>query len=233
MRRNPQGSFFASAGPPIPLDEFTDGGKILAPSILAYDNCKLADGIAIVEKSRARRIHVDVMDGVFVPTITFGQGTVRSMASLTDMFLDVHLMVKYPQSLLVSFIEAGASMVTCHREAAIGDFIEILTIARGMGCRIGMAINPTTPVSAVEDFLRDLDLVLVMAVEPGKCGQKFLPIARDKIRRLVELRSKLGCHYEISVDGGINSETLPLTMDAGADIFVVGSAFFADPEHWA
>jgi ribulose-phosphate 3-epimerase len=203
-------------------------GKILAPSILAHDTCRIADGVKLIEKFQAEWIHVDVMDGMFVPDITFGQGLVRDLRKLTNLFLDVHLMVHRPERLIGSFVGAGADMVTFHGEAS-SDIEKNITAIRDLKCLAGVAINPKTDVSTVEDFLGELDLVLVMAVEPGRCSQRFLPSACEKIRRLALIRDGRGLGLKISVDGGINSETIGLAGDAGADVFVSGSAFFQNP----
>lgn len=205
--------------------------RILAPSILAYDNCAIGDGLKIIESSRAEWVHVDVMDGTFVPAITFGQGTVAALRKLTKLFLDVHLMVQTPGNLIESFAAAGADMLTFHCESASAIEETVQTIKK-FGRRVAIALNPSTAVSAIERHLDSVDAVLVMGVEPGKCGQKFLPSTCEKIRTLASLREKHGLAYWISVDGGISGETLPLAASAGANIFVTGSAFFANAEQF-
>jgi ribulose-phosphate 3-epimerase len=204
-------------------------GEILAPSILAYDNCRIADGVKVVENSPARWLHVDVMDGTFVPAITFGQGLLMSLRRCTSLFLDVHLMVERPDTMVASFAHAGADMLTFHCESS-SSIGKILDASKKLGCAIGIAINPGTPIGAIIPYLGDIDAVLVMGVEPGRCGQKFIASACEKIRALASMREKLGLDYKISVDGGINCETFPLARAAGADVFVIGSAFFANPE---
>jgi ribulose-phosphate 3-epimerase len=204
-------------------------GKILAPSILAYDSCRIADGVALIEKFHGHWVHVDVMDGLFVDNMAFGQCAVRDLRALTKLPLDVHLMVHRPERLVESFINAGADALTIHGEATV-DATGTLNLIKNNGRMAGIAINPDTSVAAVENLLELCDIILIMGVYPGRCGQKFLPSACEKIRRLAAFRDAQRLNYKISVDGGINYETLPLAMDAGADIFVSGSAFFTDPE---
>jgi ribulose-phosphate 3-epimerase len=206
-------------------------GKILSASILGHNTCRIADGVRMIEEFRADWIHIDVMDGTFVPNITFGQGLARDLRGMTNLFLDVHLMIQRPERLIESFVDAGVDMITFHCEAS-SDVEKNVTIIRNLKRSVGIAINPKTDVSAIENLLEELDLVLVMAVEPGKCSQQFLPSTCEKIRRLASLRDEKGLGYKISVDGGINSETISLANDSGADVFVTGSAFFQDPKQF-
>ncbi|MDR1433170.1 MAG: ribulose-phosphate 3-epimerase [Puniceicoccales bacterium] len=203
--------------------------KILAPSIFAYDNCYIGDGLKVIEASGATWVHVDAMDGTFVPTIALGQGVVSALRKRTKLFLDVHLMVQTPGNLIESFAAAGADMLTFHCESASA-IEETLQMVKNFGLSAGLALNPRTAIHSVEKYLDCMDAVLVMGVEPGKCRQKFLPSTCEKVRTLASLREKRGLAYKISVDGGINAETLPLAAKAGADIFVTGSAFFSNAE---
>ncbi|MDR3144344.1 MAG: ribulose-phosphate 3-epimerase [Puniceicoccales bacterium] len=204
-------------------------GKILAPSILGHNSCRIVDGIAIAEKFHAPWVHVDVMDGMFVQNIAGGQCVVRDMCALTRLTLDVHLMVQSPERLVESFADAGADALTVHAEAT-EDPVKISKLIERRGCMAGIAINPDTPVAAIEKIIDWFDIILLMGVHPGKCGQKFLVPVYEKIRALLALREVRRLSYKISVDGGINAETLPLANDAGADIFVSGSSFFTNPE---
>ncbi|MDR2737671.1 MAG: ribulose-phosphate 3-epimerase, partial [Puniceicoccales bacterium] len=162
-------------------------GKILSPSILAYDNCRIADGVGVVENSPAQWLHVDVMDGVFVPDITFGQGVVSGLRRCTDLFLDVHMMVTAPGNLVSSFADAGANLLTFHIE--VPSPIEgVLDVVKKSGIKVGIAVNPGTPTERLIPYLSRIDVALVMGVEPGRCGQKFLPSTCEKIRHLAILR---------------------------------------------
>ncbi|MDR1413605.1 MAG: ribulose-phosphate 3-epimerase [Puniceicoccales bacterium] len=203
--------------------------KILAPSILAYDNCRIGEGIKIIESFPAKWIHVDIMDGVFVPGITFGQNTVAAMRKLTKLWLDVHLMVQNPEFLAQSFIDAGADMLTFHCESS-GNAEKTIDSLKSLGRPVGIAINPETPILAIEKCIERVDLVLVMGVNPGKCGQEFLPSTIGKIEQLHALRKNFGLRFKISIDGGMNQKTLQIAGNAGADIFVSGRAFFENPQ---
>ncbi|MDR1402025.1 MAG: ribulose-phosphate 3-epimerase [Puniceicoccales bacterium] len=205
--------------------------KILAPSLLAYDNCRISEGIKIIENFPAKWIHIDVMDGMFVPGIAFGQIAVADMRKLTNLFLDVHLMVQNPECLIQSFADAGADMLTFHCESS-ANVEKIIGSVKSFGLPVGIAINPETPVSAIEKYLRKVDVALVMSVHPGKCGQEFLPSAVEKIGQLEAVREKFNLGFKISVDGGINRETMRIASSAGADIFVSGKAFFENPEQF-
>lgn len=202
---------------------------IIVPSILACDPCCLMSGVDTVRQHGLCYLHIDVMDGMFVPNITFGQGVVRRLRKIDGLVLDVHLMVSYPDRLIKSFVDAGADIITVHYESD-GEIESALRKIRDAGCRAGIAIKPKTCVENVVHLLQMIDHVLVMSVEPGKCGQKFMPIACDKLRMLVDLRSKMKLCYDIAVDGGIDFITAKLAIDSGAKFLVTGSSFFKDPE---
>ncbi|MDA3955381.1 ribulose-phosphate 3-epimerase [Oceanispirochaeta sp.] len=201
-----------------------------APSILAADFSRIHEGISLIEASGGDWVHLDVMDGSFVPEISFGAQMVRAVRSLTDLPLDVHLMIEKPENHVTSFLEAGADYITFHAEASVHAHRTIQLIKAG-GARAGISIVPSTPVAMISELLPFLDLVLIMTVNPGYGGQSLIPECLEKVRTLAALKSDRGFSYEIAVDGGINRETIKETKDAGIDVFVAGSAFFgaADP----
>jgi len=198
---------------------------ILAPSILSADFARLADDIAAVERGGAGAIHVDVMDGHFVPNITLGPPVVKSIRKATTLPLDVHLMIENADRYLDAFIDAGASWVTLHAEA-LPHLQRSVAHLRARGVQAGVAINPATPLSALEEILSDLDYVLVMSVNPGFGGQKFLPGSLDKVRRLRVQIVDRGLRVRIEVDGGVDMTNVRALADAGADIVVAGQAVF-------
>ena len=198
-------------------------GRKLAPSILSADfSCLAADVEAV--SAEADLLHVDVMDGHFVPNLTIGPPVVKSLRKRTDLFLDCHLMVDNPGELLADFAAAGADGCTVHVE--LGDPRPLFESMRSLGLRVGLTLNPDTPFSAVQPYLEEIDLLLVMSVHPGFGGQAFIPSALDKLaeaRRIVDERSLA---LELEIDGGINVDTAPRAAAAGADILVAGSAIF-------
>jgi ribulose-phosphate 3-epimerase len=195
----------------------------LAPSILSADFARLADDVDRV-KPEADLLHVDVMDGHFVPNLTIGPPVVASLRKHTDLFLDCHLMVDNPQILLDDFAEAGADSCTVHVE--LGDPRPLFEQMRALGLRVGLVCNPETPLDAAVPYLDEIDLLLVMSVHPGWGGQAFIPEVLDKVRAARALIDERGLQVEVEIDGGINVDTAPAAAAAGADILVSGSAVF-------
>ncbi|HEY4390646.1 MAG TPA: ribulose-phosphate 3-epimerase [Paenibacillus sp.] len=198
----------------------------IAPSILSADFAKLGQEVVEVEHGGADWLHVDVMDGHFVPNITFGALVMRAIAPLTKLPLDVHLMIENPERYIPDFAKAGAHLITVHQEACV-HLHRVLHLIKEHGVKAGVAINPATPVSSIREVLEDVDLVLVMTVNPGFGGQAFIPSTLRKIKELKELREELGLKdLRIEVDGGITAVTAPLVVEAGADVLVAGNAVF-------
>lgn len=201
----------------------------LAPSILSADFAHLADDVRKVESAGADWLHVDVMDGHFVPNLTIGPVVVHWLKKCTDLPLDVHLMIESPEKYIPAFAKAGAWNITVHREACRHP-AEVLRLIKKHGCRAGMSVRPRTPIRAVEPYLKNLDVVLVMTVEPGFGGQSFMPDMLPKVRWLRDhWRGKRKEGPWIEVDGGINADTAPLTVHAGANVLVAGNAIFGAP----
>ena len=198
---------------------------LLAPSLLSADFSDLSKAIKLIEDKNGKVVHIDVMDGRFVPEITYGQPVIRSIRKLTDLPFDVHLMVEHPEEQIKSFAQAGADWITFHWESTV-HVHRLIQQIHELGKKAGVAIVPSTPVSAISEILEYADIILVMTVNPGFGGQKLIPSCIEKVKELVLLREQKGYSFKISVDGGINNETLGLALDAGVDIFVSGSSFF-------
>ncbi len=202
---------------------------LLAPSIIAADFSHIAEETAVIESGGADWIHVDVMDGHFVPTITVGPLFVESLRRVTKLPLDAHLMVFEPEKHIDAFAKAGADNITVHVETC-PDLPGTIKKIKALGCTAGVTLNPATPVSSIDSVLPLVDLVLVMSVVPGYSGQKFMP---EMIAKVEEIRAKLNAlrsNAHLQVDGGINAETLPLMKKAGANVFVTGNAAFKHPQ---
>ena len=200
---------------------------IAAPSILSADFARLPEEVAIADPARDW-VHCDIMDHHFVPNLTFGPMIVGAVHRLTPAFLDVHLMVEHPDRLVEEFRRAGADQMTVHLEAC-ADPPAVLGRVRASGARVGLALKPGTPLAAAERFLGDLDLLLVMTVEPGFGGQRFMEDMLDKVRAARASRERLRADYLIEVDGGIAPDTARRSLEAGADVFVAGHSVFGEP----
>ncbi len=198
----------------------------LAPSILSADFSRLGENVDVIEKAGANLIHVDVMDGHFVPNISFGAGVMKSLCGRTDMPFDVHLMIEDPDRYIEDFVTGQTGYITVHQEACI-HLNRTLDHIRSMGVKAGVAINPATPVSVLECCLEDVDLVLVMSVNPGFGGQKFIPSSLEKVRKLDRIKKEKGFGFRIEIDGGVNLDNINDVTDAGAEIIVAGSSVFA------
>jgi len=201
----------------------------VAPSILSADFAALGRDIAAVERGGADLIHIDVMDGHFVPNITIGPPVVRAIKKIATRQLDVHLMIQDPDRYIDDFVEAGASMISVHVEV-LPHLHRTIGYIKKRGVKAGAVINPSTPVSALEDVARDLDFVLVMSVNPGFGGQSFIPHSLDKVRRVKALLASVGSPAQIEIDGGVDGSNVSDIVSAGATILVAGNAIFGTPD---
>ena len=198
---------------------------IVAPSILSADFLRLGEAIQMVEESEAEWVHCDIMDGHFVPNISYGIPIVKAVRPATKKVVDCHLMIEHPELYVEAFAAAGADLITVHQEACVHLDRQVAQI-HDLGCKAGVALNPVTPVETLVDILHAVDMVLIMSVNPGFGGQKFIPRALDKVRRLRALAPDL----LIQVDGGVNAETGAKLVAAGADVLVAGSYVFGAEE---
>ena len=199
--------------------------RIVAPSILSADFGNLERDVKMIDRSEAEWVHIDVMDGVFVPNISFGFPVVKSVRKATDKVFDVHLMIVEPEKYVKRFVEAGANYVTFHHEACANPRATIADI-RSVGAKAGVSIKPATPVEAIFDYLGEVDMVLVMSVEPGFGGQSFMPHSLDKVRALRKEITEKGYNCLIEIDGGISTKNAREVFDAGVDVVVAGSSVF-------
>ncbi|MCD6319305.1 MAG: ribulose-phosphate 3-epimerase [Candidatus Desulfofervidaceae bacterium] len=202
----------------------------IAPSILSADFARLAEEIRAVEEAGADWIHVDVMDGHFVPNLTIGPPVVASLRKVTDLPLDVHLMIEKPERFLEEFAKAGADILTVHVETC-PHLHRTLQIIKKLGKKAGVSLNPATPLCFLEPVLEEVDLVLIMSVNPGFGGQKFIPSALDRIRQVRKWIEERGLNIDLEVDGGINADTIAKVAAAGANVFVTGSAVFGQENY--
>lgn len=201
-------------------------GLIVAPSVLSADFFDMAAGIALIEKAHAPWIHLDVMDGQFVPNLTFGPKMIADIRKRTTAILDVHLMINEPERSIDQYIDAGADYLTFHAEACVHSH-RLLAHIRSRGIKAGISLVPGTPVQHLQELLPELDLVLVMSVNPGFGGQKLIHRTLSKVAALVEFRENNQYSYLVSIDGGVNNETAPAVLQAKPDVIVAGNAFFA------
>ena len=202
---------------------------ILAPSVLSADFARLADNIQAVEGAGADWLHLDVMDGLFVPNLSFGQPVVRAIRAVTSLALDVHLMIQDPGRYLEAFAQAGADVLTVHLEACVHLHRNIQQI-KSLGLQAGVALNPHTPVESLWPVLPDLDLVCLMSVNPGFGGQAFIPSTKNKLAALDRYRKEHGLTFRIEIDGGVDLQNAASLMQAGADVLVAGNSVFGQAD---
>ncbi|MCK5023687.1 MAG: ribulose-phosphate 3-epimerase [Candidatus Aenigmarchaeota archaeon] len=195
----------------------------ISPSVLSADFGCLKESLKPVKE--AEWLHIDVMDGHFAPNITIGPFVVKALRNITNQFLDVHLMIENPEKYIEAFADAGSDLITVHAEAC-KNLEKIIDMIRKKGKRVGISINPKTPVSKIKKLLHKIDVVLVMSVEPGFSGQKFMPKSLDKVKELKKIKKEKGFDYEIEIDGGISRDNCAEVAKAGADVLVSGSAIF-------
>lgn len=199
--------------------------KIIAPSILAADFSDLSQQIRYAEMGGADWIHCDIMDGRFVPNISFGPAIVKAVKKITKLPLDVHLMIKEPEKFIKDFVEAGADYITVHQEEVV-HLNRVVEMIKSLGAKASVTINPATPLSLLDDIIEYVDMVLLMSVNPGFGGQKFIESSLRKITSLAETRKMRGLNFLIEVDGGIDSSNIEKISKAGSDVFVAGSSIF-------
>ncbi|MCK5088184.1 MAG: ribulose-phosphate 3-epimerase [Melioribacteraceae bacterium] len=200
--------------------------KYLAPSILSADLSNLSQQIRYVEIGGADLIHCDIMDGKFVPNLTFGPIVVEAVRRITKLPIDVHLMIEKPENLIADFVNAGADYISVHQEEVV-HLNRIVERIKELGAKAGVVLNPATPIESLNDILEYVDFILIMSVNPGYGGQKFIPNSLRKIKELVEVRELLGLDFKIEIDGGVSSKNINDILAAGCDIFVAGSSIFS------
>ena len=198
---------------------------IVSPSVLAADFAKLGDELKKIEKAGAANAHLDVMDGIFVPNISFGAPMISSIRKASNLIFDVHLMITEPQRYVDDFIKAGADILTIHYESCENP-LEVVKYIKSKECKVGLSIKPATPAEAIYDMLPELDMLLVMTVEPGFGGQKMMPDMLEKVRKIRKYANEKGIKIDIEVDGGLTADNVGMATAAGANVIVAGSAVY-------
>jgi len=201
----------------------------IAPSLLSADFSRLAEEVRDVERAGCDVLHIDVMDGHFVPNLTIGPLVVAAIRQVTKLPLDVHLMIEEPERYIAHFIQLGASILTFHVEAT-HHVNRVIQLIKQSGVKAGISLNPHTPVSMLENILPDIDVVLIMSVNPGFGGQKFLPLALDKVKKLNQMRKSIGAGFLIEVDGGVDEKNASMLIDCGVDVLVAGNTIFSSSQ---